>query len=227
VHPAVVIANVSGSANTSADEAVLTSIDHNLLYVVPAGNDGGDACANSPARVGPALTVGATGRTDQVYFASNQGTCVDIFAPGEEIPGPSSSDDTTITSAWGTSEAAPHVAGVAATYLAANPTATSIEVMNAIVGASTVNVITGLGVGSPNRLLFSDFVTCPTGTTLCSGRCADLTTEKANCGACGATCTGTCSGGTCTPAPVCPSGTRDCCHDGVCRPFAVCSRIEC
>jgi subtilisin family serine protease len=129
VHPAVVIANVSGSANTSADEAVLTSIDHNLLYVVPAGNDGGDACANSPARVGPALTVGATGRTDQVYFASNQGTCVDIFAPGEEIPGPSSSDDTTITSAWGTSEAAPHVAGVAATYLAANPTATSIALL--------------------------------------------------------------------------------------------------
>jgi serine protease len=51
--------------------------------------------------------------------------------------------------------ASPHVASVAALYLANNPTATPTQVTNAIINNSTANKVTSPGAGSPNRLLYS------------------------------------------------------------------------
>lgn len=51
--------------------------------------------------------------------------------------------------------ASPHAAGVAALYLATHTTASPATVRNAIVNNATANVLTGVGSGSPNRLLFS------------------------------------------------------------------------
>ena len=51
--------------------------------------------------------------------------------------------------------ASPHVAGVAALYLATHASASPATVRNAIVNNATMNVVTNLGSGSPNRLLFS------------------------------------------------------------------------
>jgi subtilisin family serine protease len=50
--------------------------------------------------------------------------------------------------------ASPHVAGVAALYLAQNPGASSAQVFNAVLGTTTLNAVTDVN-GSPNRLLFS------------------------------------------------------------------------
>jgi subtilisin family serine protease len=57
--------------------------------------------------------------------------------------------------------ASPHVAGVAALFLASNPTATPAQVTSAIINASTPNKVTNPGAGSPNRLLYSFFGTTP------------------------------------------------------------------
>ena len=57
--------------------------------------------------------------------------------------------------------ATPHVAGVAALYLAANPLASTSEVHAAVVNNATPNKVTGAGTGSPNRLLYSLFSTAP------------------------------------------------------------------
>ena len=54
--------------------------------------------------------------------------------------------------------ASPHVAGAAALYLAAHPTATPAEVRNALVTAATRDVVASPGAGSPNRLLYSGFL---------------------------------------------------------------------
>jgi subtilisin family serine protease len=51
--------------------------------------------------------------------------------------------------------ATPHVAGVAALYLQNNTTASPATVRDAIVNTATTGVLTGIGTGSPNRLLYS------------------------------------------------------------------------
>lgn len=51
--------------------------------------------------------------------------------------------------------ASPHVAGAAALYLAANPSATPAQVTAAITSNATQNVVTSAGTGSPNRLLYT------------------------------------------------------------------------
>ena len=58
--------------------------------------------------------------------------------------------------------ASPHVAGVAALYLAAHTTATPAKVRDALVAAATRDIVAGRGDGSPNVLLYSRFlVTAP------------------------------------------------------------------
>src|SRR5258706_6669358 len=51
--------------------------------------------------------------------------------------------------------ATPHVAGVAALYLQTNTTASPATVASAIITTATTNHLTGIGTGSPNRLLYS------------------------------------------------------------------------
>jgi serine protease len=57
--------------------------------------------------------------------------------------------------------ATPHVAGVAALYLAVNPLASANAVHAAIVNNATSNKVVGAGSGSPNRLLYSLFSGAP------------------------------------------------------------------
>ena len=51
--------------------------------------------------------------------------------------------------------ASPHAAGVAALYLQDNPSASPATVNNAIITTATTGRLTGIGTGSPNRLLYS------------------------------------------------------------------------
>ncbi|QYJ04636.1 S8 family peptidase [Nocardioides panacisoli] len=152
------VANMSlgGGASTALDNAVANSIDAGVTYAVAAGNDyGANACNGSPSRVTSALTVGSSTNSDSRSGFSNIGTCLDLFAPGSNITSAwigSNSDTNTIS---GTSMATPHVAGVAALYLEANPGASATEVSDAVVDSSTSGALSGIGSGSPNRLLYS------------------------------------------------------------------------
>jgi subtilisin family serine protease len=67
--------------------------------------------------------------------------------------------------------ATPHVAGVAALYLQNNTAASPATVANAIISTATTNHLTGIGAGSPNRLLYSLLTTGGGGgtPTACSG----------------------------------------------------------
>jgi PKD repeat protein len=64
------------------------------------------------------------------------------------------SSDTSYADASGTSMASPHVAGAAALYLQSHPAATSDEVTQAVLNSSIHGLLTYLGAGSPNRLLY-------------------------------------------------------------------------
>ena len=61
--------------------------------------------------------------------------------------------------------AAPHVAGVAALLLAADPTATPATITSRLLANATPSVVTGAGTGSPNLLLASQ-TSAPTPITL-------------------------------------------------------------
>jgi subtilisin family serine protease len=155
IKPAAANMSLGGGASSSLDTAVQNSINAGVTYAVAAGNSNTDACTQSPARVGAAITVGSSTSTDARSSFSNYGVCVDLFAPGSSITSAWSSSDTATNTISGTSMASPHVAGVAALYLQRVPSASAATVRNAIVNASTTNRLTGIGSGSPNRLLYS------------------------------------------------------------------------
>jgi subtilisin family serine protease len=150
--PAVANMSLGGPMSAALDAAVNGSIAAGVTYIVAAGNNGQDACLESPSRVAAAITVAATNSGDTRAGWSNYGSCVDIFAPGEGILSTWYTADNATNTQSGTSMATPHVVGVAALYLENNPTATPAAVTSALIAASRSNLVKDV-VGSPNRLL--------------------------------------------------------------------------
>ena len=148
-----VVANMSlgGDAAPALDAAVCNSIAAGVVHVVAAGNDGGDACATSPARVVQALTLAASHRSDGVPTFSNSGRCVDVFGPGVDIE--STRPDGGTATFSGTSMASPHAAGAAVLYGQRHPSATPAEVHAGVLAAASKDKLRNVGA-SPNLLLY-------------------------------------------------------------------------
>ena len=157
VAPAVANMSLGGGASSALDTAVNNLHNAGVAIAVAAGNENQNACNVSPARAANAITTGSTTSSDARSSFSNYGTCVDLFAPGSSILSAWHTSNTATNTISGTSMASPHVAGVAALYKQANPSASSTTIRNAIVNNATTGVVSNAGTGSPNRLLYSLF----------------------------------------------------------------------
>lgn len=154
--PAVANMSLGGGASSSVDLAVQNVISDGVVMAVAAGNDGLNACNYSPARAVNAITVGSTTSTDARSTFSNTGSCVDIFAPGSGITSAWIGSTTAINTISGTSMATPHVAGVAAVLFGRYPTSTPAQIATMLRNSATPNIVTSVGTGSPNYLLYLD-----------------------------------------------------------------------
>ncbi len=149
--------------NGALDIAVRNSITAGVTYVVGAGNNGLDASTQSPARVAEAITVAATDSSDnravRETWASNFGPLVDVFAPGVDVLSAWWTSDAATAMLGGTSMAAPPVTGLVAQYLQKSADDSPAAVATAVINNATTGVVVNPGAGSPNRLLFSNFIT--------------------------------------------------------------------
>jgi subtilisin family serine protease len=123
-HADVINLSLGGDAVTSvlgADDvytkAVQNALDHGVVVIAAAGNDTAPFC-EQPAVTGPLLCVGAIDRREMRTFYSSSG---DLVAPGGSATVGGSDEDILSTyndgkyqALAGTSQATPHVSGVAA-----------------------------------------------------------------------------------------------------------------
>lgn len=103
----------------SLTQALAKIAEAGTLCVVASGNDSRDASRAWPAASPSVCTVGALGSDNDEAGFSNHGNCVDVLAPGVEIPFLSSNRQQ--VTYCGTSFAAPLVSGLALRIMAANP----------------------------------------------------------------------------------------------------------
>ncbi|XP_038000286.1 proprotein convertase subtilisin/kexin type 9 [Motacilla alba alba] len=123
--PRVVLLPLAGAQSPALNAGCRRLARTGAVVVAAAGNYKDDACLYSPASEPEVITVGATDSEDQPAsigtLGTNFGRCVDLFAPGDDIVGACSDCSTCFTARSGTSQAAAHVAGIAAVLLSAEP----------------------------------------------------------------------------------------------------------
>jgi subtilisin family serine protease len=128
-----------GSGQTWYNSQVSAWRQANIIPVFAIGN-AGSSCrsANSPGDQPNLISVGATTTTDAMASFSSRGTSTaglmkpEVSAPGNQIVSCGTGTNNYATMS-GTSMATPHVAGVIALYLSANPGSTYQQVYDALI----------------------------------------------------------------------------------------------
>jgi serine protease len=130
----------AGACLLTTQNAVSAATSRNAVVVVAAGNENINVSGSQPANCSGVIAVGAVGAKGQRASYSNYGSGMTISAPGGDPQNDSGVlslgdagertplNDNTLIAAYGTSMAAPHVAGVVSLILSVNPSLTAADV---------------------------------------------------------------------------------------------------
>lgn len=146
--------------STSAlQSSILQSVIYGLQrarvpVVVPAGNNGQNACGFYPASTGAFLSVGSVGPDDSRSRFSNFGNCTKIYAPGDSVTSSWHTSDNSWRTFSGTAQAAAHVTGVVSNLINLNPKLDSDMIYNIIQSVSTLDIVDNVASEESTRLAF-------------------------------------------------------------------------
>ncbi|PLC12767.1 hypothetical protein AUQ48_11730 [Kocuria flava] len=130
------VISISLGALSTCDPVLQSAVDEavgrGVPVVVAAGNDGLDASASMPANCRGVIAVGAVDQRHEPAWFSNHGPTVDVWAPGTAIrstldAGRTAPAGESYGELSGTSQAAPHVAGLVALLEQQDPAATPAQ----------------------------------------------------------------------------------------------------
>ncbi|KAG6896949.1 hypothetical protein C0992_005104 [Termitomyces sp. T32_za158] len=149
------VASMSLSANQPSvpfDDAVTSLTSIGVHAIVAAGNNNIDAGNVSPVRATGAVAVGASNIADSKASFSNYGSVVALFAPGENIISAYIGGTTTLAIYSGTSQATPHVAGLAAYLISSRGNTTPANMRTNLKNLALNGVLTNIPTGTVNQL---------------------------------------------------------------------------
>ncbi|WP_436500419.1 S8 family serine peptidase [Actinokineospora sp. HUAS TT18] len=162
IKPAVANMSVYADDPAIGVEAIKGSIAAGVQWGLITGNNGGNACDYGPGgRVDTGVRTGNATSQDSRAGDSNDGTCMDLFAPGSNIDSAVNTSNTAYGQKSGTSMAAPHVTGALALRLADAPSSTPADLKKWIVDNATTGKMTNIRPGTPNKLLYLPTATQP------------------------------------------------------------------
>lgn len=126
-------------ADPLLQEQINDALEHNVVIIAAAGNDGCD-CLNYPARYSGVISVGALASNNARASFSNYGNRLDVMAPGVSICSTAWQNANQVSSyacgLAGTSFSAPLTAGVAGLLLSQNPSLTPAQVRSTLINTS-------------------------------------------------------------------------------------------
>ncbi|REF96121.1 type VII secretion-associated serine protease mycosin [Asanoa ferruginea] len=144
------------------ERAIKNALDHGVVVVAAAGNDGGSNGTEQsayPAAYDGVIAVAGIDKDGHHVATSTSGAYVDVAAPGADVDGPIPHDDGYLRfTEGGTSFAAAYVSGLAALLRSANPKLTPAQVLERITTTADHppegrNNQVGYGVINPYRAL--------------------------------------------------------------------------
>jgi hypothetical protein len=140
-YPAIVNMSLGGPKDLEVNAATERLISAGMVVVVAAGNSNVDACTFSPASAQGVISVGSISSGDSRSGFSNWGNCVDIFAPGSKINSDSPFNHSLSVQKSGTSQAAPFVAGIIATYISNGIASSRVTAENKLYELSEIGTV--------------------------------------------------------------------------------------
>lgn len=155
----IISMSIGGGASATLESAVNYAWGKGSILVAAAGNDGSSNSIDYPAAYANVIAVGATNSAKARASFSDMGPQLDIMAPGDAVWSTTFSSTTSYGTMSGTSMATPHVAGVLALAMSCAPTATNVQVRNALyataedLGAAGFDTTFGNGLARADRLV--------------------------------------------------------------------------